>query len=153
MMPRIKQVKQRFHNLPVVSVVGLIALVISLVSLAPVAIVLSKQTETLDKIERLARENRVLARQGVEAHAGACALIDDYDRRIVEAGDDVETARKDVERTTLFLRQHPDGLGEISADLIRASLDRYRATLEAQISRRDGLRSSRNALAKRIACK
>lgn len=124
---------------PTISAVGLIALTVALVSLVPSIVGFVIQGRTLEKINRVAQENRALAVQGAEAHRGACALVADYADRAKQ-----QQAR--IAASVQFLRAHPEGLGEITPDLIRAGIDRDRATLA-------NIRSSRDALTLVIHCK
>lgn len=144
---------------PFFSYVGLIALCVGAVALGPSIyawVVVSNQAEEntraivrLDetdkrlkvqdkKIERLLSVTARLAKEGAEAHAGACALIDDYTARIADY-------KKQLRETRRLLAQHPNGLGEFTPDLFRAAIDR----LEGQ---REATTRTRDALARQITC-
>lgn len=69
------------------------------------------------RIENLARSNRALALQGIQAHKALCAFHDDLQRRVESSG--------------AFLKAHPEGVPGISASDIRTALTNQRATLKS----------------------
>jgi hypothetical protein len=73
--------------------------------------------------QRLARENRALAKQGKEAHDVVCALRVDYRHRIARA-------RRELKQSIDFLKSHPQGIPGISAKLLKTSVANQAGALD-----------------------